>query len=430
MSSMDTVLSLAVALGIGLLIGMEREQSHVPHRDLAKSGFLGGARTHPLFALTGAISVLLAEPLGKWVVGATFASMVLLLGAAYWDNLRRQGDRGLTSEVAFLLTFLLGAFCVADTVIAGTSIRLAIAGALGVAITILLSAKPVLLAFIEHVSKEDVYATLKFLLVAIIVLPFLPDMGFGPFEALNPFQIGLMVVLITGLSFAGYVAYRVIGTKQAMAVIGLVGGLVSSTAVTFSVARQVTQSKSLRSAGAVAVILASTVMFVRVAVEVAIVHAALLVKLGVPLLVMTVAAAAGAAVLHIRTGATKREPTAAPELKNPVELRAAVTFGIVFAVVLLGARAAQAWLGDPGLYAAGVLAGLTDVDAITLSVAKLAQGGLDGRVASLTILLGVAANTLVKAGIAMVVGGWRFGLRFAAIVVPALALGLGAAALL
>ena len=406
----EILMSLAVALGIGLLIGLEREQSTPPQHD-GDSNFLGGARTYPLCSLAGALSALVGRHWGAWVIMMAFGALFALLAIAYADAVRTQRDRGITSAAAFILTFFLGVLCMSDGPAGVADHRLIIAAAIGVAVTILLSVKPMVHGWIHTVSKEDVNTALKFLLVAVIVLPLLPNQTYGPLDVLNPFEIGLMVVLITGISFVGYVAIRLLGPSRAMGLIGLVGGLVSSTAVTLSSATQSRRQTGLQDLLVMAVTLASTIMAVRVAVEVGIIYPPLLRALALPLAVMSLVGLGWAWFFYWRGQHTATSNIAEVALTNPVELSTAVKFGALFAAVLFGAKAANIYFGDKGLYLAGALAGVADVDAITLSMANLAHGGLDVSTGSITIVLGMASNTVVKSLMAILLGGWRFGQR-------------------
>jgi uncharacterized membrane protein (DUF4010 family) len=311
-----------------------------------------------------------------------------------------------------------------DGVIAVAARRLFVAAAVGVGVTILLSVKPIVHTWIHAVSKEDVYATLKFLLVAVIILPLLPNQTYDPLHVLNPFQIGLMMVLITGISFVGYVAVRVLGPGRAMGVVGLVGGLVSSTAVTLSSASQAHRHIHWGDVFAMAVALAASVMAVRVIVEVAIVYPPLLRHLALPLGSMAVAGLAWAAWFYRCSRRLTHTNTADISLKNPVELTTAVKFGLLCAMVLLAAKAANLYVGEKGVYIAGVLAGATDVDALTLSMAHLVRDGLHPAVGSTTIMLGVASNTVLKSAMALLIGGWAFGLRVASALGMAVAVGM------
>jgi uncharacterized membrane protein (DUF4010 family) len=427
MDSFDPYLSLAVAIASGLLIGLEREQSR--DGDQERGTFLGGARTYALFAGVGGVSSMLAQAFTAWIMVAAFLAVAALAAISYLDDVKSGRDRGLTTEASLLLTFLLGALAPANQIIASTTQRVMLVASLAVVTTFLLSAKPWLAPLIQRVSRDDLYATIKFLIVAIIVLPLLPNQTYGPLDVLNPFSIGLMIVLIAGLGFAGFVANRVLGAGRGFAVTALLGGLVSSTAVTLSFSARAKESPALARAAAVAIVLASTIMFPRVLVEVAAVHRPLLSLLWIPFGAMTVAGLVACALLYLRArGKEKTGPSPEVALSNPFELGSAVRFGLIFAVVIFVSKAAQIYAGAAGMYAAAALAGTTDVDAITLSTAKLAQGGLSPATAVNTIMIGAVANTAVKAGLATVLGGWHLG----RIVIAALAfvIAAGGAALL
>ncbi len=410
MQTQEVLVSLAVALGIGLLIGLEREQSTTPEQDEA-SNFLGGARTYPLFALAGSLSALVGQYWSVWLILMAFGALFTLLAIAYIDAVWAKRDRGITSHAAFIVTFFLGVLCSSDGPIEVYEHRLIIAAAVGVAVTILLSVKPAVHSWIHTVSKADVSATLKFLLVAVIVLPLLPNQTYGPLDVLNPFGIGLMVALITGISFVGYVAIRLLGPGHAIGLIGLVGGLVSSTAVTVSSASQARRQARLHDLFAMAVVVASTIMAVRVAVEVAIVHPPLLQALSLPLTAMSFVGLGWVWFYYWRGRQPETHHSGEVALTNPVELSTALKFGLLFAIVMFGAKAADVSLGEKGLYLAGILAGAMDVDAITLSMANLVREGLDPSSGSITIILGVASNTVVKIILALMLGGRQFGCR-------------------
>jgi uncharacterized membrane protein (DUF4010 family) len=234
----------------------------------------------------------------------------------------------------------------------------------------------------------------------------------GPLDILNPFTIGLMVVLIAGIGFAGYVATRLLGPGRGLAVTALLGGLVSSTAVTLSFSGRARNNAEGVPAAASAILLASAIMFGRMIVEVAVVHAPLLARLSLPLGASIVACVGASYWTYARARTSAGVPPAVP-LKNPFELGTALRFGLVFAGVIFASRAASLHAGDAGLFATAALAGTTDVDAITLSTANLAHGGMDARVAVTAILIGAASNTLVKVGLAAVLGGRKLGLLVA-----------------
>jgi len=397
--------SLALAAAAGLLIGLERERSKPS--DESRQSFLGGARTHPLLALVGGAAMLSARELGAIAVIVPFGALVVLLSLNYAGEVWRDVHRGITSEAAFLLSFLLGVLALTRGVLEPRQKIFAVAS-IAVVATFLLSAKPMLHPLARRISTEDVAGTLKFLVVAVVVLPLLPDRTYGPLDVLNPFQIGVLMVLISGLSFAGYAAIRLFGARRGLGLTGIMGGLVSSTAVTLSMARRARERPEIAESAAFAVMLASTVMFVRVFILVAVVNPGLRGEVSYPLGAATLAGAGACLALWRRSGTAR--PAEEIAFSNPFDLTAALEFALLFGVILLGSKAASVYLGTAGTYAAGVVAGSGDVDAITLSMAKLAHGGaLSERVAATTIFLGTASNTLAKGVMATVAGGWRFG---------------------
>jgi uncharacterized membrane protein (DUF4010 family) len=414
MEGFEPFLSLGVALGIGLLVGFERERSAAAEKTPEAQELTAGARTYPLIALGGALAMLLSRAVGLWLVLVALVAALAPLVIAFWSNIQKGRDPGGTSEAAALVVFLLGVLTQAEAIVPSLENRLVVCASLGVVVTLLLSVKMPLHQFAHRVSREDVFSTLKFLVVAVVILPLLPNRTFGPLDVLNPYEVGLMIVLIAGLSFVGYVAVRVLGPGRGLVVTGLVGGLASSTAVTLTFSGKAKREPYLRGPYAMAVILASTLMYLRVIVEVAVVNRALVADVAPPLALMCLASTAAAALQYWRdkrkqAGETESGDGKELELKNPVELGLAVKFGLLFGGVLLLSKAANVYVGESGTYVAALLAGLTDVDAITLSLAKLAHTELTPQVATLAILIGTASNTLVKAGLAIGLGGWAFG---------------------
>lgn len=422
MEELEPFPSLGAALLAGLLIGFEREQS-LPERPQGQPSFLGGARTYPLFSLLGAVAALLSLQLGVAVLIAAFLATVGLVGVNYAVDVARRGESGLTSEAALLLCFLLGALSASDGLFPTVARKVFVVASIAIVTTILLSVKPVLHSTLARVSKNDVFATLKFLLVAVVVVPLLPDQTFGPLDVLNPYEIGIFVVLIAGISFVGYVAVRLLGTRRGMGLTGLVGGLASSTAVTLTFSGRAKAEPQLAESCAVAVVLASSIMFVRVVLAVQIVNPALVPSLAWPMAAMGSAGLVASAWLYRRSRAQAVSEGVA--VANPFELTTALKFAFVFGVVLLVSKAATTRLGPAGTYLAGALAGLTDVDAITLSMAQLAKGSLSPDVAVTTIIVGAISNTAVKGGLAVGIGGWAFGKRVVAAFALVFVAGLG-----
>ena len=422
MEPYENHLALATALAVGLLIGLEREQT----RGERVGSSFAGVRTYPIFALIGGLATML-EPASMWLPLIALLGVFALVAISYAADVRGGGakthDHGVTTEASVIATYLLGALATSRGVIEPMAERLVLVAGLGVAITFLLSAKQWFHSLAARVSHDDLYATIKFLIVTVIVLPLLPDRDIGPYGAINPRTLGLLVVTISGLSFVGYVAMRLLGARRGLLAGAALGGLVSSTAVTLSFANRTKESPALAPTAAGAIAVAWLIMLVRVAVLVTVVDAALLAPLAIPLGAMTAGALLGLLLVFRRGG---EEPAA--EVKNPFELGAAIKVTLVFALVLLASKAAVAYFGDSGLYLASALAGTTDVDAITVSTAKLAHGGLEARVAVTAIAIAIAVNTLVKTGLAAGVGGAQLGRRTA--IVGLLVIGTGAAAIL
>ena len=399
-------MALGVALGAGFLIGFERQQSS-ESAGVPESSSMGGVRTYPLVALVGALASLIARTAGAWFVALASAGVAGLVAISTADDVRRRRDHGLTSEIAFLSAFLLGALAASKGVFATQRDMAMLVFSVAVVEASVLSLKPQMHALAGKATRDDVLATLKFLLAAVVLLPLLPDRAMGPFDAFNPFRLGLMVVLIAGVGFAGYVAVRAMGAGRGLVLTGLVGGLVSSTAVTIASAARAREEPQLARTCALSVILANSVMSARVLVIVAALSAPLATSLAVPVGALVLVGAATSAVSWWRARDTRGAPVDVQH-SNPFEISSAVKMALLIAAIGFATRAASAHLGTGGVYVASVLGGTTDVDAISVSMAELTRTGADVRVAATSVLAAMATNTVVKAGIAGVGGGMPF----------------------
>ena len=385
---------LAAALLIGFLIGLDRERAEIrKHRHL-----FAGIRTFPLIALAGALSVILLDTLGPWLV---IASFLVVSGVVLISYLRTsaEGNVGSTTEVAALATFLLGC-------LAGQG-DLMLAAAAGVVVAVLLAAKPRLESFSRAITPEELAAALELAVISVIVLPLLPSRGYGPGAVLNPRDLWLVVVLVCALSLGGFVATRLLGEKRGLVLSGMAGGLVSSTAVTLSMSQRARETQRAHRLIAAAVVLASAMMAIRILALVGALNARMAPRLAFPLLAM--AAAAVILALLLQRGS---EPAAADDstgLRNPFSLKAALTFGLIYALTLVLLHFARKYLGAGGTYAAAALGGLVDVDAVTIALARAgpdAEGGW--RLPAAAVTLAAVVNTTVKAVIAVVSGGGRY----------------------
>jgi uncharacterized membrane protein (DUF4010 family) len=383
----------AAALLIGALIGLERE--FVQQRSGEQE--FGGIRTFALIALLGAVAAFLTDQYGPLIFLVVYLGLILLLWASLLASSMRGVEEGITTEVTALLVPLFGAMMIWN--------QPAVAAALGVITALILALKPRLHGAARRMSTEDLRATLEFSIITAVVLPLLPNEGFGPFGVLNPFQIWLLVVFISGIGFLGYVLMKYLGPERGVGITGLLGGLVSSTATTLSFAGRSKTNAGLSTVLAQGILIASCVMFPRVLIEVAVVNPELVRQVVVPLAAMLIAGVITVYILWRRGRAEETADHGGVELSNPLRLKTAITFGLVFAVVLVAVEAANEYFGSAGVYVASILAGITDVDSITLSVSNLSlKGLLDARVAAIAIILATIMNTIAKAVMAMVLG--------------------------
>ncbi|WP_049984866.1 MgtC/SapB family protein [Halobellus rufus] len=387
----EILLHLSVGVALGALIGLEREQSE-------SGGTFAGSRTFPLFALYGGLVQVFFPSALPLAIGV----LVVPLTVAYAGKIWYERDIGLTTLTAALLTVILGATAVhSDT---GATAAIVVGGL----VTVLLSVKDPVHEFADQIDEAERTASVKFILVVLVVLPALPDRSLDVLYGLNPRFIWLMVVFVTGLGFVAYVLGQFLGPTRSIAVTGIIGGFVSSTATTVSMAEKTVQNESLYHVCGFAVVTASIVMFPRALIEVAVVNPSLLPSVAVPLGVMTAVGTVAAGALYWRTAT---DETVEPgELKNPFRLRPALLFGGVFAVVLFVSEYAHELLGTSGVYATAFLSGLADVDAMTITLSRLAaEGTISTEVATTGIVIAAVANTFLKAALAWFLGTYRLG---------------------
>jgi uncharacterized membrane protein (DUF4010 family) len=387
----DVFVHLALALGLGALIGLEREQSQ-------SGGTFAGSRTFPLIALYGA----LVEAFVPRALPVAIAVLAIPLTVAYVGKVFVEGDIGLTTLVAALVTVLIGAMTTHSA--QGAVVAIVVGGA----VTVLLSVKDPVHEFADRIEASERRASAKFILVVLVVLPALPDRSIDALFGLNPRFVWLMVVFVTGLGFVAYVLGRILGLERGIAITGIVGGFVSSTATTVSMAEKAVQNQTLNRVCAFAVVTASIVMFPRALIEVVVVNPALVSSVAIPLGGMTAVGAVAAGGLYWQTRA---DETVEPDrLKNPFRLRPALLFGAIFAVVLLVSESASEWFGTSGLYATAFFSGLADVDAMTITASQLAaQDAITTAAATTAIVIAAIANTAVKVALVWVLGTYRLG---------------------
>jgi uncharacterized membrane protein (DUF4010 family) len=385
---------LGTAAALGLLVGLQREHAGT---------HLAGIRTFPLVTILGGVCALMAGTPTGAVVAAGFLGVVALLVVG---NLRQQVDgprdgAGITTEVAVLLMFALGAYLMHGELVVGV----VVAGVLAV----LLHLKPQMHALVQRISPTDFKAVMQFVLISLVILPLLPDQTYGPYDVLNPRNIWWMVVLIVGVQLAAFVLYRLAGQGAGSLLGGVLGGLVSSTATTVAYARQAHGAPAAAPLAAAVIMLASTVALVRVMVVAALVAPQAAASVAWPLATLLGVLVLLSLVQLLLAG---RAHVHLPEAGNPAELKPALFFAGLYALVTLAIAAAGDWLGHQGLYLVALVSGLTDMDAVTLSTTRLlSQDRLVAEVAWRVILLAALSNLVFKGASAYVLGGAALGRR-------------------
>ena len=426
--NLEVVLKIFYALGIGILIGLERSMILRPTcfsgSDEAGVGkqpeipdTLLGVRTFSILSLGGFMAAMIGSvyPL---VAPVIVAGLIVFVAAMYFQM--PQKDPGITTEISAVVCCGLGVLCHIDPHVAGV---------LALLITVLLALKRFMARAVLQLKRVELTDTLKFLAIILIFLPLLPDRALDQYGAFNPYKVMFLVILISGIGFVGYFLTKFLGAEKGLGLTGLFGGLTSSTAVTAAMANQAKQTPSLINPCAFGTIIANATMFCRVLVVVAILDWALMKRLALSIGAMTATATIAVVYLWLRSRNDRaergEEATREISFKNPFSLGPAIKFSLFFVGILFVAKIAKIYLGDKGLYLASLVSGLADVDAITLSIAEQTDTDqLSRNVGSIGITIAVVSNSIVKSGIALYSGGWKFGLRVGAVLLGATGTGL------
>ena len=381
---------LLIAAGVGLIIGLEREFN--THNELAH---LGGIRTFTLVAVLGYAAGFLANNSDEVVLTAILAGFILLVALGYYVQTQK-GKTGLTTELAMLLTFLMG------LLISDGYIRESLA--IVVVITAVLSLKEQLHSFIRQITEEELYAFIKFIVFALLVLPMLPDEPFGPEGILNARDIGWIVMLVLAMNFAGYLLLKFSGKQKGILLTALVGGLFSSTLIAWVFSSRSREKPELASAYGAGIVLASSVMYVRVFLVSAMFDYPVSLTLFFPLLLM-LAASLVPSYQVLRKISAAETPSQDIAAANPLDIRNALLFALLYIAVALLMYGSRHWLGNAFAYLSGAVAGIADIDAITISSAKWAAGNdVNVPVAANIILVAVMSNSLFKLSVSFLRG--------------------------
>jgi len=395
---------LGVAILLSTLVGLEREQKYQLNK--FKDSF-GGVRTFVLIGILGVASYFLSQYsiyfaliLGMGFLGLLISSYVMVT--------KILGKFGATSEMAALVVYSVGILCGMEQYVLATAISLA-------TLSVLHFKKP-LHKWAKHLKNEEIISTIEFVLISFVVLPFLPNQGYGPYEFFNPYIIWLMVVFISGLSFLSYIAIKVLGAKKGIGLTGFLAGLISSTALTISFSEQSKRNKRVVNPYVVGLVVACTAMFFRIIVEVLVLNPDLVPGLLIPMLTM-----GGVGIVSIlffwirREMLPKGSQDKAADVKSPFRLKPAISFGLLFAFVLFLSKFMHEYMGDRGIYLTSLMSGLADVDAITVSMAKMVNDGMDEKTGIIAITIAAMTNTFVKGGYFFIFGARKVALKIVSV---------------
>jgi uncharacterized membrane protein (DUF4010 family) len=403
------ILNLAVALGVGLLIGAERER----RKGEGSSRSPAGIRTFTVTSLAGAISFIVG---GEVLLAIAVAGVILLTAAAYWRG--HEDDPGLTTEIALILTALLG----------GLSMRQpALAGGLAVIVAVLLAARSPLHGFVRSVlTEEELKDALIFAGATLVVLPLVPDRPMGPYGALNPHSIWILVILIMAISATGYLAVRMVGARFGLPIAGLASGFISSTATIGAMGARVAKTRTVLAAAVAGAVLSTVATIVQMALVIAATSTATLRTLSVPLLCAGSAAVVYGTIFTAR--ALKQETDGEAQSGRAFSLSTALVFALTLSSILVGSAALREWFGETGIALAAAFAGFVDTHSAAISVASLvASGKMSAADAVFPILAGLSTNTMSKIFLASTSGARSFAFRvIPGLIVVALAAWAGA----
>jgi uncharacterized membrane protein (DUF4010 family) len=404
---------LTVALAIGLLVGLERGWQT---RDAEDNRRAAGFRTFALSGLLGGVTGLIALQTSTVVIGWVFLGYMGAFTAFHWLEARSEGRASVTSVVAGMLTFLLGTMAVVG------DLQLAIACAVGM--TVLLALREPLHRWINSLSWQEIRAVLTLLAMSFLLLPLLPNRPIDPWNAINPHRIWLLAIMIAMISFAGYIAIKAFGNRLGVFMAASAGGLASSTATTLALARLAREhpsSSGLLSAG---ILVAGVVMMLRTGAIALALNGAFLAPLIPALLTAAAVLSIGAAVLWFRNA---QQETPDLQIANPLAIGTAIKLAALLAAVMMAAELVRRAFGQVGVLVVAALSGVADVDAVTISMARVAGGDVDPNTAARAIMIAIVVNTISKTIMAGSVGNRKVGLLVGGISAAALAAGLAVA---
>lgn len=384
------MLGVLISLAIGLILGLEREYDKLKD----ELGF-AGIRTFPIATLLGFVMGHLSELFTPWFLMVGMGAFIMFLGIGQMLKVRTDTSSPITTNLALIATFILG------IMVSQELYRDSVATA--VIIVTLLSLKTNFHTIIENITHKELFAFIKFVIISLLILPFLPNKDYGPNDLLNPFEIGSIVVIVSFLDFIGYFLVKFVGSRKGILLTAILGGLISSTAVAWNYAAKSKGDPNLSKEYSAGIIIASAIMFPRLLLIAAIFNPAIVVQLAIPVILLTLICLIPA-LIFIKKDSVKTEPDTQIDLGNPLNMLNALSFTAIFIGILYAVHYGNEYFGESGLYYSSLIAGLADTTAITISMAKFALHGDNLQLSALVIITGTLSNTLVKMGIAILSG--------------------------
>lgn len=399
------MMGVLISLAIGLIIGLEREYDKLKD----DKGF-AGIRTFPIVTILGFVLGNLTDTFTPWLLIVGLGAFILFLGVGHVAQTRMETHLGITTNLALITTFVLG------IMVSEELYRDSVATA--VIVVTLLSLKTKFQSLIQNITSAELFAFIKFVIISLLILPFLPNQTYGADNLLNPFEIGTIVVIVSFLNFIGYFLVKFVGSRKGILLTAILGGLISSTAVAWNYATKSKQNPELSREYSAGIIISSAIMFPRLALLAAIFNPAIITTLVVPLIILTLICLIPAILLIKKD--TEKAATEI-ELGNPLNILNALTFAAIYVAILYAVYYGNSYFGESGLYYSALIAGLADTTAITISMVKFATDGSNMTLAAMVIVAATLSNTLVKLGIAFTRGskatGRLVGYIFGALIV-------------
>lgn len=388
-----------IAILLGSLIGLEREQK----QQIYGYEIFGGLRTFALISLSGALAMFLST-YSAVLSGIVTVALFTIIIFSYFSASKNHGKVGVTSEIAAVVAYMIGILCGMESFLLATCIAIA-------TIAILHFKQP-LHKWAHHIKNEEIVSTIQFIVITFIILPLLPNKGFGPYEFFNPYIVWLIIVFISGISFASYIAIKLFGPKRGIGLTGFLAGFISSTALTLSFSGQSKKNKTIIDPYVVAIVVASSAMFFRILLEVAVLNRELLATLILPMSAMGGVGLLSALFFWFKD---RKVPEGSQKhfesMHSPFRLAPAVKFGLFFALILFLVKFSESVIGNKGLYMTSVLSGVLDVDAITVSVSTLAKTEIAKLSATYAIIIATMVNTVAKGMIVLALGNRKVAIK-------------------